>query len=54
VEDIGVEGRPTLEWILKKLDGVRGLDWIDLAQDMNKWQDFVNTVMNLRRPICIE
>jgi hypothetical protein len=22
------------------------MDWIDLAQYMNKWRDFVNTVMN--------
>jgi hypothetical protein len=27
-----------------------GLDWIDLAQDMNKWRALVKTVMNLRAP----
>jgi hypothetical protein len=27
-----------------------GMDWIDLAQDRDKWRDVVNTVMNLRVP----
>jgi hypothetical protein len=26
------------------------IDWIDLAQDRDKWQDLVYTVMNLRVP----
>jgi hypothetical protein len=26
------------------------MDWIDLAQDTNKWRALVNTVMNLRVP----
>ena len=26
---------------------MRGMDWIDLAQDWNKWQAFVNAVMTL-------
>jgi hypothetical protein len=25
-----------------------GMDWIDLAQDMNSWRALVNTVMNLQ------
>jgi hypothetical protein len=28
--------------------GWAGMDWIDLAQDREKWRDFVNMVMNLR------
>jgi hypothetical protein len=28
--------------------GWRGMDWIDLAQDRDKWKALVNTVMNLR------
>ena len=27
-----------------------GMDWIDLAQDKNRWRTLVNTVMNLRVP----
>jgi hypothetical protein len=25
-----------------------GMDWIDIAQDMEQWRALVNTVMNLR------
>jgi hypothetical protein len=27
-----------------------GMDWIDLAQDKNRWRALVNAVMNLRVP----
>jgi hypothetical protein len=27
-----------------------GIDWIDLAQDMDQWRALVNTVTNLRVP----
>jgi len=26
------------------------IDWIELAQDRNMWQELVNTVMNFRVP----
>jgi hypothetical protein len=30
--------------------GWDGMDWIDLAQEMDQWRDLVNTIMNLRFP----
>jgi hypothetical protein len=27
-----------------------GMDWIDLAQDRDRWQALVNMIMNLRVP----
>jgi hypothetical protein len=36
LEDLGVNERIILEWIIKEWDG-RGMDWIDLAQDRDRW-----------------
>jgi hypothetical protein len=30
--------------------GWGSMDWIDLAQDRDRWKALVNTVMNLRVP----
>jgi hypothetical protein len=46
-EDRRVDGNIILKWILEKWDG-RGMDWISLAQGMDKWRTPVNAVINLR------
>jgi hypothetical protein len=48
-------GRPWIRWednIKMDLQGVRcgGVDWIELAQDRERWRALVNAVMNLRVP----
>jgi hypothetical protein len=45
-EDLGVDGKIILKWIFKKWVG--SMDWIDLAQDIDRWRAVVNVVMNLR------
>jgi hypothetical protein len=46
LEDPGVDGRIILRWISGNL--VRGMVWIDLAQDRDRWLALVNAAMNLR------
>jgi hypothetical protein len=46
--DTGVDRRIILKWIFKKWAG--GMDWIELAQDRDRWRALVNAVMNLRVP----
>jgi hypothetical protein len=46
LEDSGVDGKIILRRIFRKWD-VGGMDWIDLAQDRDRWRAVVNAVMNL-------
>ena len=46
-------GRPKRRWennIKRSEMGWGGLDWIDPAQDRNRWRALVNTVRNFRVP----
>ena len=47
-------GRPRRRWEDIKMDlqevGCGGMDWIELAQDRDKWRALVNAVMNLWDP----
>jgi hypothetical protein len=45
-EDRDVDGRIESEWILGRLAG--GVEWIQLAQDRDRWRALVNTLLNLR------
>ena len=42
----GVHTRIILEWIFKKWVG--SIDWIDLAQDRDRWPALMNAVMNFQ------
>ena len=48
LEDLVIGGRIILKWVFRKLDD--GMDWIDMAQDRDRWQALVNAVMNFRVP----
>jgi hypothetical protein len=46
-------GRPRRRWednikTVLQIVGWKGKDWIDLAQDSDRWRALVNAVMNLR------
>jgi len=47
LEDSDIDGRIILRWIFRKWDGGRGIDWVDLAEDRDRWRAVVNAVMNL-------
>jgi hypothetical protein len=48
-------GRPRLRWednikMNLQVVGFGGMDWINHAQDGDRWRTFVNSVVNLRFP----
>ena len=45
MEESGVDGRIIMD--LHEV-GCGSTDWIELAQDIDRWRAFVNAVMNLR------
>ena len=47
--DPDVDGRIILRLDLQEVGRVCG-DWMDLAQDRDRWRAFVSTVRNLRLP----
>jgi len=47
-EEPGVDGSIILQWVFKKWQG--DMNWIDLAQHMDRWRAVVKAVMNLRVP----
>jgi hypothetical protein len=49
LEDPDVDGSIILRWIFRQWD-VEGMDWIELAQDRERWRACVNAVMSLRVP----
>jgi hypothetical protein len=43
--DPDVDGRIILRWIFRKWGGCG--DWMELAQDRDRWRALVNTVINI-------
>jgi hypothetical protein len=49
LENPGVYGRKDTKKDLQEV-GCRGMDWIDLVQDMDRWHAIVNVIMNFLVP----
>ena len=48
LQDTGIDGRTILKWIFCKREW--GMDWINLAQNRDRWWALVRAVMNFRDP----
>jgi hypothetical protein len=48
LEDLDIDGMIILKLYLRNKMGT--IDWLDVAQDRDRWQALVNAVMNLRLP----
>jgi len=42
LENLNIEGRITLKFVLKKEMRWEGVEWINLAEDREKWRSLVN------------
>ena len=49
LEYLDVDGRIILKWIFKKWDE-EGMNWIDVAEDRDRWPALVNAVLSLLVP----
>ena len=49
--DPGVDGRIILRWIFRKWD-VRGMDWIELAQNRDRWRVFGDRGGTVVKVLC--
>jgi hypothetical protein len=49
LEDPGIDVKITLRCIFRNWDGW-GTDWIDLAQNRDRWRALVNVIINRRVP----
>jgi len=47
---LGISRRRWEDNIKINIKEVGGMDWIELAQDRDRWRTLMNTVMNLRVP----
>jgi hypothetical protein len=47
LEYLRVHGKIILKWIFNRK---RGVDWIDLAQDRDRWRALKSTIINIRVP----
>ena len=48
LEDPGVDERIILKFIFRKW--MWGMDWIDVAQERDRWRALVNAVKNIQVP----
>ena len=48
LEDLNVDGRIIVKCFFKQYNG--SVEWIDLAEDRDRWRALVNAVMNIRVP----
>jgi len=50
LKDTSLDGRIILKGIFRMWDGGGGMDWIDLAENRDRWQELLNEAMNFWAP----